>query len=114
METNDWFVIHHTGCGMQSYSDEEIRQMLCLHASDSPHEGTKWGGIRKTAATAADIEWLIFQDLEKSVIQDVERIRSHPLVPARVTIHGFIYHVHHGTLTPVAEANKIGAANIAR
>ncbi len=109
METSDWFVVHHTGCGMQSYTDDDIRQMLHLQATDSSCEGTGWGGVRKSAATAADIEWLTFKNLEKSVVEDVERIRNHPLVPAGVAIYGFIYHVHHGTLTPVADANKIGS-----
>ena len=43
------------------------------------------------------------------VIDDVTRIRTHPLVPASVAIYGYIYHIHHGNLEPVLEANRIGA-----
>jgi carbonic anhydrase len=109
MGTTDWFVIHHSGCGMQAYTDEDIRHLLGLDDSDAAHHGTKWWNIRKSASTPADIQWLTFTDLARSIVEDVERIRNHPLVPATVTIHGFIYHIHHGTLEPVPEANRIGA-----
>jgi len=42
------------------------------------------------------------------VIDDVRRIREHPLVPARIPIHGFIYQVETGALIEVAEASAIG------
>jgi len=109
MGTTDWFVIHHSGCGMQSYSDEDIRDLLGLGDDDAQHKGTKWWHVRKSARTPADIAWLTFKDLARSIVEDVERIRKHPLVPASVTIYGFIYHIHHGTLEPVPEANRIGA-----
>jgi len=109
MGTTDWFVIHHSGCGMQSYSDEDIRDLLGLGDDDAKHKGTKWWHVRKSARTPADIAWLTFKDLAQSIVEDVERIRKHPLVPASVTIYGFIYHIHHGTLEPVPEANRIGA-----
>jgi len=43
-----------------------------------------------------------------SVVEDVTLIRNHPLVPPDITIYGYIYHIHHGTLEAVAEANRIG------
>ena len=109
MGTTDWFVIHHTGCGMQAYSDEEIRHMLGIDDDDTQNEGAKWRNVWKSARTPADIEWMTFSDLVQSIVEDVERIRTHPLVPASVAIYGYIYHIHHGTLEPVAEANRIGA-----
>jgi len=107
MGTTDWFVIHHSGCGMQLYTDEEIRDLL--GHGDAERKGSKWWQVWKSARTTDDIQWLTFKDLERSVIEDVERIRKHPLVPASVAIYGFIYHTHHGTLEPVPEANRIGA-----
>jgi carbonic anhydrase len=95
---------------MQAYTDEDIRHLVGLEDSDAAHHGTKWWNVRKSAKTPADIEWLTFRDLKGSIIEDVERIRAHPLVPPSVTIYGFIYHIHHGTLEPVPEANWIGAA----
>jgi carbonic anhydrase len=109
MGTTDWFVIHHSGCGMQAYTDDDIRHLLGLGDDDAQHHGTKWWHVRKSARTPADIPWLTFKDLARSILEDVERIRNHPLVPPSVTIYGFIYHIHHGTLEPVPEANRIGA-----
>ena len=42
--------------------------------------------------------------------EDVRRIRSHPLVPKRIPIYGYIYDVKTGTLVEVPEATKVGAA----
>jgi carbonic anhydrase len=110
MGTTDWFVIHHSGCGMQAYTDEDIRHLLGLEDTDAAHHGTHWWNVRKNARTpAADIPWLTFRDLAASIIEDVTR--THPLVPPTVAIFGFIYHIHHGTLEPVPEANFIGAAS---
>jgi carbonic anhydrase len=110
MGTTDWLVIHHSGCGMQAYTDDDIRHLVGLEDGDAHHFGTKWWHVRKSAATPADIHWLTFKDLTRSIVEDVGRIRSHPLVPPSVTIHGFIYHIHHGALEPVPEASQIGAA----
>ena len=109
MGTTDWLVIHHSGCGMQAYTDAEIRHLVGLDDDHDHAPGTKFWHILKSARTPANIHWLTFRDLELSIIEDVKQIRSHPLVPPSVAIHGFIYHIHHGTLEPVAEANRIGA-----
>lgn len=115
MGTTDWFVIHHSGCGMQSYSDDDIRHLLGLEDDDAQHEGTKWWNVRKSAQMSAHthMEWLTFTNLTQSIIEDVERIRQHPLVPPSVAIYGYIYHIHHGALEPIPEANLIGAPQIA-
>jgi carbonic anhydrase len=106
--TREWFVIHHSGCGMQSYSDDDIRHLLGLD-DDSHHEGTHWHRVKVSAHTPGHaIEWLTFTDLAHSVVEDVERIRNHPLVPSSIAIYGYIYHIHHGTLEAVEAANLIG------
>jgi carbonic anhydrase len=110
MGTTDWFVIHHSGCGMQAYTDDDIRHLLGLDDNDAAHHGTKWWHVRKSARTpGAEIQWLTFHDLTRSIVEDVQRIREHPLVPRSVAIYGFIYHIHHGSLEAVPEANRIGA-----
>jgi len=109
MGTTDWFVIHHSGCGMQSYTDDDIRHLLGLDDDHDHHEDSKWHQVKKSSHTPADIQWLTFSDLAQSIIEDVARIRQHPLVPGSVAIYGYIYHIHHGTLEPVPEANRIGA-----
>ena len=54
------------------------------------------------------------RDLEHSVVSDVKQIRSHPLVPARIVIYGYIYDVSSGRLVEVPEATKAGQASTAR
>jgi carbonic anhydrase len=109
MGTTDWFVIHHSGCGMQAYTDEQIRHMLGLDSEDVQNEAAAWKHVWRSARTPANMEWMTFTDLAQSIVEDVQRIRTHPLVPASVAIYGYIYHIHHGTLEPVAEANRIGS-----
>jgi carbonic anhydrase len=107
--TREWFVIHHTGCGMQSYNDDDIRHLLGLPDGAS-HEGTHWHEVSRSAHTPSGdfADWLTFTDLAQSIVSDVERIRSHPLVAPEIAIYGYIYHVHHGRLEAVPEANRIG------
>jgi carbonic anhydrase len=107
--TREWLVIHHSGCGMQSCTDDDIRHLLGLPDGHS-HEGTQWQAVSHSAQTPSGdfAEWLTFTDLAQSIISDVERIRNHPLVAPEIAIYGYIYHVHHGRLEAVAEANRIG------
>jgi carbonic anhydrase len=56
------------------------------------------------------IDWLTIADNEKSVVEDVTRIRNHPLVPRSIPIYGYIYDVTNGRLVEVADAAKAGQA----
>jgi carbonic anhydrase len=44
------------------------------------------------------------------VLQDIRRIREHPLVPAGIPIYGYVYDVHSGRLEEVKEATAAGRA----
>ena len=57
-----------------------------------------------------EIDWLTISDPEQSVVEDVRRIREHPLVPSRIPIYGYIYDVGTGRLEEVAEATEAGRA----
>jgi carbonic anhydrase len=54
------------------------------------------------------VHWQTFEDNAKSVVEDVQRIRNHPLVPKQIPIYGFIYDVKTGRLDEVAEATAAG------
>ncbi|MGM0678399.1 MAG: carbonic anhydrase, partial [Pseudomonadota bacterium] len=54
------------------------------------------------------IDWLTIADNEQSVVEDVQRIRHHPLVPGDIPIYGYIYDVKSGKLKEVSEATKVG------
>ena len=57
------------------------------------------------------INWLTFSDNAKSVVEDVKRIRNHPLVPNDIPIYGYIYDVRSGRLVEVPEATAAGKAS---
>jgi carbonic anhydrase len=110
--TSEWFVIHHTNCGMELFTDEVIRDLLAQSLATASFDGKRWtdpaggGGSR-----AGDfIDWLTIKDLAESVVIDVERIRQHPLVPASIPIHGYIYEVTTGRLVEVPRAAERGRA----
>ena len=54
------------------------------------------------------IDWLAFENNAESVLADVRRIRSHPPVPKRIAIYGFIYDARTGRLQEVPEATAAG------
>jgi carbonic anhydrase len=56
------------------------------------------------------INWLTIADAEGSVVEDVARIRNHPLVPKNIPIYGYIYDVRSGRLVEVPAATKVGQA----
>lgn len=113
--TAEWFVIHHSDCGMEFFTDDVMRD-LCAQSLDTAELGAE--GFRDVGAgpgsTAAEgIDWLTISDREQAVVEDVRRIRSHPLVPSRIPIHGFVYDVHSGRLEEVPGATEAGRADSA-
>ncbi|WP_310396478.1 hypothetical protein [Hymenobacter sp.] len=57
---------------------------------------------------AQHISFLTIQNLEASVVEDVARIRRHPLVPGTIPVYGYIYDVKSGQLIEVPEATAAG------
>jgi carbonic anhydrase len=110
--TQEWFVIHHTNCGMGMFTDETMRQLLARSLDTASLDAEGWHDTGSgPGSTEGDfIDWLAFKDPIEAVVTDVQRIRSHPLVPADVPIYGYIYDVTTGRLAPIKEAAAIGAA----
>lgn len=110
--TQEWYVIHHSNCGMEFFTDASIRSLLSssLETAVLGADGFTDVGAGPGSGAGDFINWLTIGNLRQSVIDDVRRIREHPLVPARITIHGFIYQVETGELVEVDEASAIGAA----
>jgi carbonic anhydrase len=103
--TGEWFVIHHTGCAQQLVTDQGIRELLASSlkpAAIGPNGWTDPGG--QGSPEAEYIDWLTIRDPRKSVVADIRRIRSHPLVPPDIPIHGFLYDVGTGRLESVQDA----------
>jgi carbonic anhydrase len=110
--TREWFVIHHTNCGMEFFTNEVIRELLAnsLETAALTEHGFHDLGKGPGSRAGEFIEWLAIKDQAQSVRDDVERIRRHPLVPANIAIYGYIYDVKSGTLIEVAQATQVGKA----
>jgi carbonic anhydrase len=104
--TREWFVVHHTNCGMEFFTNEVIRGLLAnsLETAVLGENGFKDIGKGPGSRAGDYIEWLTIKDQAQSVRDDVERIRQHPLVPENITVHGYIYDVRTGKLLEVEEA----------
>lgn len=110
--TAEWFVIHHTGCGMEFFTNEVIRGLLesSLETAQLGPDGFTDVGTGPGSDAGKDIDFLTISDNAASVAEDVARIRHHPLVPAGIPIYGYLYDVKTGRLVEVPEATKAGAA----
>lgn len=108
--TNEWFVIHHTNCGMELFTDDVMRDLLAQSLATAAYDGARWSDPGGGGGSHAGdfIDWLTIKDLAASVVIDVERIRQHPLVPGAIPIHGYIYEVTTGRLVEVPRATEAG------
>jgi len=111
--TREWFVIHHSNCGMELFTDEIIRGLLSSSLQTSSFEGGKWrdAGAGPGSRHGEYIDWLTIREQAESVATDVERIRTHPLVPREIAIYGYIYQVESGRLVEVPAATELGRAS---
>jgi carbonic anhydrase len=110
--TREWFVIHHTNCGMEFFTNEVMRGLLAksLETAALTEQGFHDIGSGPGSRAGEYIEWLTIADQAQSVRDDVARIREHPLVPANIAIYGYIYDVESGKLIEVPQATQVGKA----
>jgi len=110
--TQEWFVIHHTNCGMETFSDEIMRDLLGSSLKTASVDATGWHDSEEGPGSTEGqfIDWLTIKDQATSVTADVRRIRNHPLVPKSIPIYGYIYDVTSGELVEVPEATAVGKA----
>jgi carbonic anhydrase len=110
--TREWFVVHHTNCGMELFTDTVIRGLLAQSLETAKFDGNVWSdpGGKNGSTEAEYIDWLTIRDFAGSVSEDVQRIRRHPLVPSDIPIYGYIYQVETGRLVEVPAATEIGQA----
>jgi carbonic anhydrase len=110
--TREWFIVHHTNCGMELFSDEVIRGLFSQSLQTASFDGKTWKdpGGSDGSSEAAYIDWLTIREQGPSVVADVARVRKHALVPSDIPISGFIYDVTNGRLIEVPAASEIGRA----
>jgi carbonic anhydrase len=109
--TKEWFVVHHTDCGMQLFDDEIMSDLLAKSLETATIDEAGWHdhGVGPGSVHGRYVKWHTFKDLATSVVEDVVRIRSHPLVPETIPIYGYFYDVRTGRLVEVPEATRVGA-----
>jgi carbonic anhydrase len=83
--TEEVVLIHHTGCGMLTFTDEEFTSSI-------------------QAETGIKPEWAVetFKDLDEDVRQSIARIKASPFIPRKESVRGFVYDVTDGTLREVS------------
>jgi len=110
--TNEWFVIHHTNCGMETFTGEVIRGLLEKSLDTAVLDAQGWHDVGKGPGSTEGefIDWLTIDDQERSLVRDVKRLRAHPLVPGYIPIYGYVYEVTTGRLREVPEATRAGRA----
>lgn len=110
--TREFFVIHHTECGMQFFTNEVIRGLLAssLETAELTPQGFRDVGKGPGSRAGEYVEWLTFKDPKQAVLDDIARIRAHPLIPSSISVYGYIYDVKSGKLLEVEGARELGAA----
>jgi len=83
--TSEIILIHHTDCGMLTFTDDDFRRQLQQET-----------GIRPEWAAEA------FADLDEDVRQNIARIKANPFIPNKDSVRGFVYEVETGRLREVA------------
>ena len=109
--TQEFFVIHHTDCGMEFFTNDVMRDLLnsSLETAELTPNGFRDVGKGPGSRAGEYIEWLTIKNQKQSVIDDVARIRNHPLVPKSIPVHGYLYDVRSGKLLEVEAAKSASA-----
>lgn len=108
--TREWFVIHHTDCGMELFTDNIMQDLLASSLKTATYDAQGWHDccVGPGSTEGKYISWLPIKDLTKSVTEDVIRIKAHPLVPSDIPVYGYIYDVKSGKLLEVPETAAAG------
>ncbi len=110
--TREWFVIHHTDCGMETFTSEIMGDLLAGSLKTATVDASGWHDSNAGGGTndGKFINWLTIKDNAKSVVEDVMRIRNSSMVPKDIPIYGYIYDCKTGQLIEVPEATAAGKA----
>jgi len=84
--TNEWLVIHHSECGMERFTQEEMGKLL---------------KERLNTIEGEFVNWLSISDRIESIENDVRHIRNHPLVSKEIKISGYLFNTKTGELQEV-------------
>ena len=107
--TKDWFIIQHTDCGLSKITDKEIANLLENDLETATFENGNWKNNKNKdsesgSAQGHKMKWYTFSNLKESILEDLEKIKNHPLIPKNINIYGFIYDVKTAKLLPIEPA----------
>lgn len=110
--TREWFVIHHTDCGMETFSNDVMAGLLASSLKTARVDADGWHDSGEGPGTADGrfVQWLTIADQRQSVVDDVRRIRNSPMVPPDIPIYGYVYDCKTGRLNEIEEATLAGRA----
>ena len=83
--TREVILVHHTDCGMLTFTDDEVKAAIEADTGVRPHFALE-----------------AFSALERDIRQSIARIKHSPFVPHKDSIRGFVYDVHTGALQEVS------------
>ena len=111
--TKEWFVIHHTDCGMETFTNDIMSDLLASSLQTSSIDASGWHDNNPGPGSTDGkyINWLTIKNQAESVLEDVKRIKAHSLVPSDIPVYGYIYYVKTGSLIEVPEATEAGKAS---
>ena len=82
--TSEIVLIHHTDCGMLTFTDDDVKRQIEQET-----------GLRPSFALEA------FSDVETDVVQSIARVKASPFLPSKDSVRGFVYEVDTGRLREV-------------
>ena len=111
--TKEWFVIHHTNCGMELFNNDIMSDLLGSSLKTASIDASGWHDSCEGHGSAEGkyINWLTIKDQQESVLEDVLRIKNHALVPSDIPVYGYIYECTTGRLIEVPAATEAGRAS---
>jgi len=84
--TEEFMIINHTDCGLMLTSEQDLRARIQNRAG--------------TAAIAPAF-FFAFQNIEENVRHQLQKLRTHPWIPEKVVVRGFVYDVSSGLLREI-------------
>ncbi|MBS3963653.1 MAG: carbonic anhydrase [Methylomonas sp.] len=111
--TKEWFVIHHTDCGMETFTNDIMGDLLASSLKTASVDASGWhdSGEGPGCTDGKFINWLTIKNHTDALVDDVSRIKNHPLVPDEIPVYGYIYDVRTGSLIDLPEAAEAGRAH---
>ena len=111
--TQEWFVIHHTECGMEFFDDEKMREILghSLETAELGSDGFRDVGSGPGSSEARYIDWLTISDPQEAWRKTSPGSAPIRWCPSRIPIYGYLYDVKTGRLVEVPDATAAGRAS---